>query len=150
MIRLKFTAIAVTILGLCACSGMPYQKSDHFDGHEFSNNGKQINKSFFDLLKWKFTDDDNDWPETVENKIFEPINHELQAGEISTTYINHASHLIQTQGLNILTDPIFSERASPFSFLGPKRVRPPGMTYEQLPKILTRIAIAKAEQHKSC
>jgi len=43
--------------------------------------------------------------------------------------------LVQTQGLNILTDPIWSERASPFSFAGPKRVRQPGVRFEDLPKI---------------
>jgi L-ascorbate metabolism protein UlaG (beta-lactamase superfamily) len=51
------------------------------------------------------------------------------------TWIGHATVLVQTQGLNILTDPIWSERASPFSFAGPKRVRQPGVHFDDLPKI---------------
>src|SRR5690606_12455675 len=42
---------------------------------------------------------------------------------------------IQIDGLNIITDPIWSERTSPVSFAGPKRVRAPGMTFESLPPI---------------
>ena len=54
---------------------------------------------------------------------------------IRTTYINHATVLIQVSGLNILTDPIWSERASPVTFAGPKRIRPPGVAIEDLPEI---------------
>ena len=49
--------------------------------------------------------------------------------------IGHASALVQLDGVNILTDPVFSERASPFSFAGPKRKTPPGLTIDQLPRI---------------
>ena len=51
------------------------------------------------------------------------------------TFIGHASFLIQTAGLNILVDPVWSERTSPFSFAGPKRVNPPGIRFEDLPPI---------------
>jgi L-ascorbate metabolism protein UlaG (beta-lactamase superfamily) len=51
------------------------------------------------------------------------------------TWIGHATVLVQTNGLNILTDPIWSDRASPFSFAGPKRVRAPGVTFDNLPTI---------------
>jgi L-ascorbate metabolism protein UlaG (beta-lactamase superfamily) len=51
------------------------------------------------------------------------------------TWIGHSTALIQAGGINILTDPIWSERASPFSFVGPKRVRAPGIRFEDLPKI---------------
>src|SRR3546814_12594273 len=51
------------------------------------------------------------------------------------TWVGHATLLVQTQGLNILTDPIWSERASPFTFTGPKRVRAPGIRFDDLPKI---------------
>jgi L-ascorbate metabolism protein UlaG (beta-lactamase superfamily) len=51
------------------------------------------------------------------------------------TWIGHSTVLIQTQGLNILTDPIWSDRASPFSFIGPRRVRAPGVRFEDLPRI---------------
>lgn len=55
--------------------------------------------------------------------------------EIQVTFVNHATVLIQTEGLNILTDPIWSKRASPFSFIGPKRYMPVGVLFDDLPKI---------------
>ncbi|MCG8372949.1 MAG: MBL fold metallo-hydrolase, partial [Balneolales bacterium] len=61
----------------------------------------------------------------------EKINDSTQV----ITYINHSTFLIQTDGLNILTDPVFSKRVSPFSFAGPKRMRPPGIRFEDLPDI---------------
>jgi N-acyl-phosphatidylethanolamine-hydrolysing phospholipase D len=53
----------------------------------------------------------------------------------SATWIGHASVLVQSGGLNILTDPVFSERASPVTFLGPKRAQPPGIALDDLPAI---------------
>ncbi len=53
----------------------------------------------------------------------------------SVTWIGHASALLQVGGLNVLTDPIFSERASPVSFAGPRRAQPPGLLLEQLPHV---------------
>jgi N-acyl-phosphatidylethanolamine-hydrolysing phospholipase D len=55
--------------------------------------------------------------------------------ENTATFLSHATVLIQMSGLNILTDPHFSERASPLSFLGPRRSRPAAASIEQLPKI---------------
>jgi L-ascorbate metabolism protein UlaG (beta-lactamase superfamily) len=51
------------------------------------------------------------------------------------TWIGHATVLIQTQGLNILTDPIWSDTAGPMDGVGPKRVRAPGVAFDDLPKI---------------
>ena len=54
---------------------------------------------------------------------------------ITATWIGQASWLLQIGGLNILTDPVFSRRASPFSWAGPLRVNPPGIALDALPKI---------------
>jgi L-ascorbate metabolism protein UlaG (beta-lactamase superfamily) len=51
------------------------------------------------------------------------------------TFVNHSTFLIQTKGLNILTDPVWAERASPVGFAGPKRMRSAGIRFEDLPKI---------------
>jgi N-acyl-phosphatidylethanolamine-hydrolysing phospholipase D len=51
------------------------------------------------------------------------------------TWIGHATFLVQLDGLNVLTDPQFSERASPFSFAGPRRLNAPGLAFEDLPPI---------------
>ena len=53
----------------------------------------------------------------------------------AVTWIGHATVLLQMGGLNLLTDPIFSERASPVSFAGPKRAQPPGVALAELPHI---------------
>ena len=53
----------------------------------------------------------------------------------SVTWVGHATVLLQMGGLNVLTDPFFSERASPVSFAGPKRVVPPLPSLAQLPRI---------------
>lgn len=51
------------------------------------------------------------------------------------TWIGHATLLVQAGGLNVLTDPIFSERASPLQIMGPKRAQPPGVAMDDLPPI---------------
>ncbi|CAI8162579.1 MAG: Uncharacterised protein [Pseudidiomarina mangrovi] len=51
------------------------------------------------------------------------------------TWLGHATFLLQYRGINVLTDPILSERASPFSFAGPKRLQAAPLTVDQLPAI---------------
>lgn len=57
------------------------------------------------------------------------------AQQPAVTWIGHATVLAQLGGLNLLTDPIFSTRASPLSFAGPKREQPPGLALHELPTI---------------
>ena len=54
---------------------------------------------------------------------------------LSATWVGHSTVLLQVSGLNVLTDPVWSERASPVSFAGPKRWVPPGVAFEDLPPI---------------
>ena len=56
-------------------------------------------------------------------------------GAATVTWVGHATLLIQLDGVNILTDPNWSNRASPVSFAGPRRVSPPGLKFEDLPPI---------------
>jgi L-ascorbate metabolism protein UlaG (beta-lactamase superfamily) len=112
------------------------QKSDHFNGEKFFNptippsSGPSL-KSIFKMLKQKRSK----WPSYVENKAAPRLNEALSAGDISITFVNHATFLIQLSGLNILTDPVWSKRASPISWAGPKRVRKPGIEFDKLPEI---------------
>ncbi len=55
--------------------------------------------------------------------------------QLTATWIGHTTVLLQLGGLNILTDPIWSNRASPLSFAGPKRYSPPGLDFDSLPMI---------------
>ena len=111
-----------------------YPKSDHYDGSKFFNLEATSDKSFFQVLKWKLTSSPEEWPELVENKNFPTPVLDPRDRSI-LTFINHATYLITLPGLNILTDPVFSERVSPVNFAGPKRVRRPGIEFENLPPI---------------
>lgn len=76
-----------------------------------------------------------EWPDRIDNQPRRVPNERVQGETISVTFINHATVLIQVAGVNILTDPIYSERASPLQWAGPKRVRRPGVRFEDLPPI---------------
>ena len=91
-------------------------------------------KSFFQVLKWRMTSQRVQWPDRIEITPAKPTA-KIDGKELRVTFVNHSTVLLQTNGLNILTDPVWSERASPFSFWGPKRVHAPGIAWNDLPKI---------------
>jgi N-acyl-phosphatidylethanolamine-hydrolysing phospholipase D len=72
-------------------------------------------------------------PEVVPADL-EAIHHP-DPRRLQVTWVGQSTFLIQTDGLNILTDPLFSNRASPFGFIGPRRAAPPGVRFEDLPPI---------------
>ncbi len=82
-----------------------------------------------------FSDQWSTWPDWIDSQLGPTPTSRVTANDITVTLINHATVLIQAHGINILTDPIFSMRASPFSFIGPKRVRQTGITFDSLPPI---------------
>ena len=110
--------------------------SDHFDGERFHMpDGRQVgDKSLADLWRWQSERKPAPWPEHVAVQTVAP-EARVPGGRIVATMVGHATVLLQTEGLNILTDPIWSERASPFSFAGPKRVTEPGVRFQDLPRI---------------
>jgi L-ascorbate metabolism protein UlaG (beta-lactamase superfamily) len=108
--------------------------SKHFDGEKFLNANRD-NKTFRDFIKWIFSRKKGSWPETKTNGNFPPPQEFVAGANLRVTFVNHSTFLIQVDGVNILTDPIWSERCSPVSFLGPKRLRPPGVAFHQLPRI---------------
>jgi len=64
-----------------------------------------------------------------------PHDPAAMLGNPSLTWIGHSTFLVRMDGVTFLTDPIFSERASPVSFAGPKRLVPPGVPLDELPPI---------------
>ena len=110
--------------------------SDHFDGRRFFNPTlrERTDPSRLAVLKM-MREPRAAWPAWVENTGVPRLDHPLHDGEIAITFVNHATFLIQTRGATILTDPIWSERASPFRRIGPKRVRAPGIAFADLPKV---------------
>ena len=114
----------------------------HRDGH-FQNNHLEFQpRSLSEVLRWKWEAARAGRPRPPGTPIpvaqpdlpFIQRNHG-QAQQPAVTWIGHATVLAQVGGLNVLTDPIFSERASPVQFIGPKRHQPPGLSLAQLPKI---------------
>lgn len=110
--------------------------SDHFDGVRFFNPDGAPLKGFGEFLRWRLGRERAPWPASWPSP-FPPAvpASRLPASVLRVTLVGHATLLIQTGGLNILTDPVWSERASPFTFLGPKRVNPPGVPFAGLPPI---------------
>jgi L-ascorbate metabolism protein UlaG (beta-lactamase superfamily) len=108
------------------------EKSDHYNGKEFVNPGNVQQHGFGDLLKWAMNRDQGPWQEIEESEQAQ-INHD--PGKTKIYFVNHSTFLIQLENFNILTDPVWSERVSPFSWLGPRRFRPPGIKFEDLPEI---------------
>ncbi len=111
-----------------------------FDGKKFSNikDENLVQEERERISFWSFMKQKRKSPKWTmqdlpsgEAKPKERVNGK----EIEVTFINHATVLIQTEGLNILTDPIWSKRASPFSFIGPQRYMPVGISFDNLPEI---------------
>lgn len=119
-----------------ACSSSTeYKTSDHYNGKTFFNPGdNEAPKSFLSVLKWKLTSSSADWPKKIDPP-YTQTTPAANSEKLTITFVNHATFLIQVDGLNILTDPIWSKRASPFSFAGPARVHPPGIEFDKLPRI---------------
>lgn len=113
---------------------MSYPTSDHYNGEKFHLPWGDDLKSFWTVLKWKLTSSPAKWPESVPIKNY-PFRPLTPTEKISATFINHATFLLQFPGVNVLTDPVFSERVSPYTFAGPKRVKAPGIPFDSLPPI---------------
>lgn len=108
--------------------------SDHFNGKTFYNSATIQPKGFGSILKWLWTRQPGQWQKSAAPQISsKPVAAVRQGTRI--TFVNHATFLLQMDGLNILTDPVWSNRASPFSWIGPKRHRMPGIAFEDLPRI---------------
>src|SRR3546814_10409301 len=79
-----------------------------------------------------FRSPDNRWPSSVD---VTPVTPEARVDGLRVTMVGHATLLVQIAGLNILTDPVWSDRASPVAFAGPRRVTSPGIELGALPQI---------------
>jgi L-ascorbate metabolism protein UlaG (beta-lactamase superfamily) len=109
--------------------------NNHFDGRHFFNPGASAGRSFGDFLRWQRTRQAVAWPQWLENRLASAAPAAIADDELAITFINHVSFLIQLPGLNILTDPLYSERASPVQWAGPRRVHAPGLAFDDLPAI---------------
>lgn len=108
--------------------------SDHFDGKRFFNPWKRRYHSLWTFLRWRLSAHPKPWPNQV-NCLRDTPPPEVEDSKLRISFVGHSTVLIQTQSMNILTDPIWSKRAGLFHWFGPKRVATPGIRFEDLPKI---------------
>jgi len=109
--------------------------SDHFDGTRFFDVHGAPPKSRLDLLRWRFGGSRAEWPDWAPSPHSDKPPARVAGNAWRISFVGHATLLLQTAGLNILIDPVWSERASPVSFAGPKRVNDPGILFDALPTI---------------
>ncbi len=132
-----FPWIVLPCFLLTLCSGCAMYNgpvSNHFDGSRFYNPDGG-DHSLGDEVRWLWQMKTVEWPEWLED-VPQPLPIErVGLGALRVTHVNHATVLIQLDGLNIITDPIWSKRAGPASWLGVARVRTPGVKPEHLPPI---------------
>ncbi len=108
--------------------------SDHFRRGRFFNPGAPEQR-FTQFLRWILQRKVGYWPQFVEIEPGPKPCNRIVGRDLVVTFVNHSTFLIQTGGCNILTDPVWSQRVSPISFLGPRRHRDPGIRFEDLPPI---------------
>jgi L-ascorbate metabolism protein UlaG (beta-lactamase superfamily) len=130
------------LAGGCVSARYQGPVSDHFDGDRFFNPDRSGERTFGEFLKWQFTRQTKKWPENPDDYrrvIFGqevvPASFDGARDFARVTFVNHATVLIESDGMNILTDPVWSDRVSPVSWAGPRRFRPPGMEFDALPRI---------------
>lgn len=131
-VPLSFLLLGVFVGLFISAPAYKGPKSNFFDGSRFTNYDNVKAKGFMDVIKWAINRDQGEWQKIEDGPTTVPNDSE---SELTVYFVNHATFLIQWKGKNILTDPIWSERTSPFSFAGPKRMRAPGIAFEDLPKI---------------
>lgn len=108
-------------------------------GRYYSKWTKETNKSFVDAMKWMVSRDPQKLKFSFERSEPElkvlPIDNAILSNTDKPhfTWLNHASCLFQMEGLYIISDPVWSDRCSPVSFMGPQRINQPSCPIEDLP-----------------
>jgi hypothetical protein len=107
----------------------------HFDGKRFYNPDAPQVPGLLDAFRWKLTTRPQPSPSFIEDVKPSIAPRRWEASGLRTTLVNHSTVLLQQRGFNILTDPIWSERTRPLSWIGPRRRRNPGVPWENLPPV---------------
>ena len=123
------TAVTPSALAILSAMSSP---TDHFDGHRFFNPNGANGQPVWMVPRLLFTPWTR-WPSEVPVEPRRPPTP--GPGEVVVTFIGHATFLIQVASVNMLIDPVYYQRASPLSFAGPRRVRAPGVRFDDLPPI---------------
>jgi L-ascorbate metabolism protein UlaG (beta-lactamase superfamily) len=108
------------------------RRTDHFDGRRFFNPNGANGQPVWMVPRLLLTPRTR-WPSGVPVESRRPPN--IGPDDVVVTFVGHATFLIQVGATNLLIDPVYSERASPVSFVGPRRIRPPRVRFDDLPII---------------
>lgn len=128
------------LLAGCATAGAARYRgppSDHFDGRRFHNPARLEDNQLADAARiglHTIAGTRGAWPAWEETPTDTPPPR-VGGGRLRVTFVNHATVLLQFDSLNVLTDPVWAERVSPVRWFGPKRHRPPGIRFDDLPPI---------------
>ena len=139
--RSSMRYLCLCLLFLSGCSSMPdYPSSPNYDVEKrvfVHPEGNRHDKNFGDVmgLMWKFMSRPTDPAQISGFPLMTPADNGAPTSDTHVTWIGHATLLFERRGRRVLTDPMFSERASPFTFTGPKRVVPPAIAIADLPQI---------------
>jgi L-ascorbate metabolism protein UlaG (beta-lactamase superfamily) len=109
-------------------------RSAHFKNGRFFNPDTPPQR-FSQLLKWITHRKMGSWRKFIPSTPGPKPPARVDGPNLRATFVNHATFLLQTEGCNLLTDPVWSERVSPVSFAGPRRHRAPGILFDDLPTI---------------
>lgn len=141
---LRLSSAAAALPATPAAAPPAAAPAHHRDGRFQNNRLEFAPRGLLDLMRWRWQARRAGLPRpplaptpTVPAELdFLRTNAAAGAAmQPTATWIGHATVLVQMGGLTVLTDPIFSERASPVSWLGPKRAQPPGITPAELPQL---------------
>ena len=139
--------LAMALVVLAGCHSVnPYYNpaKPHHTLEGFKNNySPSVTKTTGQFLRWQYERRRDGLPKPAQTPTptVPPDLAFIQNNGLATTiqpaitWVGHATMLVQADGLNVLTDPVFSNRASPVQFAGPARAQPPGLTIDQLPPI---------------
>src|SRR6516225_11301141 len=107
----------------------------HYDGKLFYSPDARQAPGLLVALRWKLASRPEPSPSFISDVGQSIPPPRVEGSALRTTLVNHSTVLLQQRGSNILTDPIWSERASPLARIGPRRRRKPGVSWEDLPPI---------------
>ena len=126
-------SLALCLLGCTASPRWHGPPTAHFDGERFLT-AEPFDKGLLDLLRYYATREPGEW-QRLDRPPGPPPPARVANEALRLTVVNHATVLVQADGINLLTDPIWSERAGPVSWAGPRRHLPPGIAFDDLPAI---------------
>jgi L-ascorbate metabolism protein UlaG (beta-lactamase superfamily) len=127
--------LASAFVALLAACGASYHgpTQSNFDGTRFRHHMDVPERGATSFFKWITDREQEAWPDWAE--IPTAAVPPTRSTKLRVQFINHATVLVQLDGVNILTDPIWAERASPISWAGPPRHKAPGLQLSQIPPI---------------